>query len=77
MLFSWKMDQTIWYRSTGDEEGEVFQNFELFPQFNIDVQPGLVKINFNDEKESLISSKKCNWTLPKISEDFFENFKKS
>ena len=45
--------------TTGDEEGEVFPNFELFPYFNIDVQPELVNNNFIDEKESLISSKKC------------------
>ena len=53
------MDQIILYRSTGDEEGEVFPNFELIPYFNIDVQPELVNNNFNDENESLISSKKC------------------
>ena len=54
------MDQIILYRSTGDEEGEVFPNFELFPYFNMDVQPELVTgNNFNDEKESLIFSKKC------------------
>ena len=49
-FFSWKMDQIILYRSTWDEEGEVFPNFELFPYFNIDVQPQLVNNNFNDEK---------------------------
>ena len=48
----------ILYQSTS-EEGEVFPNFELFPYFNIDVQPELVNNNFNDEKESLILSKKC------------------
>ena len=53
------MDQIILYRSTADEEGEVFPNFELFPYFNIDVQPELVNNNFNDENELLISSKKC------------------
>ena len=42
-----------------DEEGEVFQNFELFPYFNIDVQPELINNNFTDEKDTLISSKKC------------------
>ena len=49
------MDQMILYRSTGDKEGEVtvFPNFELFPYFNIDVQPELVNNNFNDKKESL------------------------
>ena len=26
----------LMYRSTGDAEGEVFPNFELFPYFNID-----------------------------------------
>ena len=61
MLFSWKMDQIILYRSTGDEEGEVFPNFELLPYFNMDVQPELVNNNFNDEKESLVLSKKCKW----------------
>ena len=40
---------------TGDEEGEIFPNFELLPCFNIDVQPELVNNNFNGEKESLIS----------------------
>ena len=43
----------------GDKAGEVFPNFELFLYFNIDVQPELVKNNFNDEKESLVLSKKC------------------
>ena len=50
------MDQVILYRSTGNEEGEVFPNFELVPYFNIVVQPELVDNNFNDENESLISS---------------------
>ena len=49
MLFSWKIDQIILYRSTGAEEGDVFPNFELFPYFDIDVQPELVNNNFNDE----------------------------
>ena len=53
------MDQIILYRSTGDKEGEVFPNFELIPYFNMDVQPELVNNNFNDEKESLVLSKKC------------------
>ena len=53
MLLSWKMGQIIWYRSTGDEEGEVFPNFDLFLYFNIDVQPEQVNNNFNDENESL------------------------
>ena len=44
--------------STGDEEGEIFPNFELLPCFNIDVQPELVNNNFNDEKESLISRRR-------------------
>ena len=56
MLFSWKMDQITDY--IGDEEGEIFPNFELFPCFNIDVQPELVNNNFNDEKESLISRRR-------------------
>ena len=51
------MDQIILYRSAGNEEGEVFPNFELFPYFNIEVQPELVNNNFIDEKESLILSK--------------------
>ena len=54
-----KINQTILYRSIGDEEGEEFQNFELFPHFNINVQPELVNNNFTDEKGPLISSKKC------------------
>ena len=44
---------------TGDEEGEVFPNFESLLYFNIDVQPELVNNNFNDKKDSLILSKKC------------------
>ena len=32
-----KTDQTILYRSIGDKEGDVFQNFELFPYFDIDI----------------------------------------
>ena len=59
MSFSRKMDQIILYRSARDKDREVFPNFYLFPYFNIDVQPELVNNNFNDEKESLISSKKC------------------
>ena len=35
---------------TGDEEGEIFPNFELLSFFNTDVQPELVNNNFNDEK---------------------------
>ena len=34
----------------GDEEREVFPNFELLPYFNIDIQPVLVNNNFNSEK---------------------------
>ena len=57
MLLSWlKL-----YRSTGDEGGEAFPNFELFPCFNIDVHPELVNNNLNYEKESLISSNVCKW----------------
>ena len=46
--------------NTGDGEGEVLPNFQLFPFFNIGVQPELINNNFNDEKEWLVSSKKCN-----------------
>ena len=35
--------------STGDEEGEVFPNFELIPYF-INVQPELVNNLFNNKK---------------------------
>ena len=55
------MDQIILHRSTANEEGEVFPNFELFPYFNIDVQPELVNNNFNDRKEQPILAKKCKW----------------
>ena len=44
--------------STGDEDGEIFPNFELLPCFNIDAQPELVNNNFNDKKESLISRRR-------------------
>ena len=44
--------------STGDEEGELFPKFKLFPCFNIDVQTELENNNFNDEKESLISRRR-------------------
>ena len=57
MSFSWKTDKIILYQSTGDKEGEVFPNFDLFNNlyFNIDVQPELVNNNINDKNESLIS----------------------
>ena len=48
------MDQNILYRSIGNEEEEVFPNFEVFPYFDINVQPELVNNSFNDEKELLI-----------------------
>ena len=51
MLLSWKIDQIILYRSTGDEEGEVFPKLKLFPYFNIDVQPELVN-NFDEEMQT-------------------------
>ena len=41
MLFSRRIDQSILFRSTGDEEGEVFPNFVLFSYFSLDVQPEL------------------------------------
>ena len=44
---------------TKREFSQVFSNFLLFPYFNTDVQPELINNNFADEKESLISSKKC------------------
>ena len=50
-----KNGSVILYRSTGDKEGEVFQNFELFPYFSIDVQPELANNNFIDENESLLN----------------------
>ena len=57
-----KINQTILYRSIGDEEGEVFQNFELFPHFNIDVQPELINNNFTDEKGPLYFIKEMQTT---------------
>ena len=48
----------ILYRSSGEEEREIFANFELFPYFNIDVQPELINNNFGDKKESLISRRR-------------------
>ena len=37
----------------------MFPNFELFPYFNINVQPLLVNDNSTDEKELRMSLKKC------------------
>ena len=53
------MDKIILFRNIVDEEGEVFTNFELFPNFNIDVQSEVANNCFNVERESLISSKEC------------------
>ena len=47
------------YRSSGDKDGERFPNIELFPYFKINVQPELLNNSFNDEKVSLILSRKC------------------
>ena len=43
--------------------GRSILSFELliFHYFNIDVQPQLVNNNFNEENESLVSSKKWKW----------------
>ena len=45
------MDETILCQNIRDEEGEILPNFELFPEFNFDVQPEIATNDLNEEQQ--------------------------